>query len=226
MAERTRAIGFEPGYAVTRSLLGWGVVAGPFYLLVGVVHALLRPGFDFARHPLSLLMLTDTGWIQRANLILTGLMVIAAAVGLGRAAGGWRRARAVTALVAVFGVAMIGSGIFAPDPMPGFPPGAEVTASVSGILHLVLGAIGFLSLGAAAIVFAGWLRGRGARRAAALSVIAGVVVIVGFVGGGVLSAFPIGTLSLWLAVVTGFAWLLAASLFAYRVVPHPDADRR
>lgn len=226
MAERARAIGFDTGAAVTRSLLGWGVVAGPFYLLVGTVHALLRPGFDLARHPLSVLMLTDTGWIQRANLVLTGLMVIAAAVGLGRAALGWRRARVVTALVAVFGVGMIGSGIFAPDPIAGFPPGAEQTASISGILHLLLGAVGFLALGAAAIVFAGWLRERGSRRGGALSLIAGVVVIAGFVGGGALSAFPVGTLSLWIAVVAGFAWLLGASLYAYRVVPHPDAARR
>ena len=40
---------FDGRAAATRSFLGWGVVAGPFYLLVAVIHALLKPGFDFSR---------------------------------------------------------------------------------------------------------------------------------------------------------------------------------
>ena len=46
--------GFDRGAALTRSLLGYGVLAGPFYLAVGLVQALVREGFDFSRHPLSL----------------------------------------------------------------------------------------------------------------------------------------------------------------------------
>jgi hypothetical protein len=41
--------------AVPRSLLGCGVLAGPFYLVVGLAQAFLRDGFVFARHPLSVL---------------------------------------------------------------------------------------------------------------------------------------------------------------------------
>jgi hypothetical membrane protein len=211
--------------AVTRSLLGWGVVAGPFYVVVAVVHAGLKPGFDFSKHALSLMMLTDTGWIQRADLILVGLMVLAAAVGFARSVDGSQR-RAVAAFVGVFGASMIGSGIFAPDPMAGFPVGAEPTASVSGILHLVLGAVGFVSLGVAAIRFARWCWARGEAKAGVLSSAAGIVVIAGFVGGGALGTMTVGIVSLWLAVLTGFAWLLAASLHLYRTVPHPDLARR
>jgi hypothetical protein len=58
---------------VTRSLLGWGVVVGVFYLIVGLAQALLRDGFDLARHQLSLLMLGDFGSVQTANLVLPGL---------------------------------------------------------------------------------------------------------------------------------------------------------
>lgn len=62
MESTTRnAEGFDSAAAVTRSLLGWGVVAGPFYLVVGLVLALTRPGFDLSRHQLSLLMLGDGG---------------------------------------------------------------------------------------------------------------------------------------------------------------------
>ena len=53
--ERTNGSRFDRGAAVTRSLLGYGVLAGPFYLAVGLMQAFVRDGFDFARHPLSLL---------------------------------------------------------------------------------------------------------------------------------------------------------------------------
>ena len=42
----TDASGFDRGAAVTRSLLGYGVLAGPFYLVVGLVQALVRDGFS------------------------------------------------------------------------------------------------------------------------------------------------------------------------------------
>ena len=55
------------GAAVTRSLLRCGVLAGTFYLAVGLIQALLRDGFDLARHPLSLLANGRGGWVQTAN---------------------------------------------------------------------------------------------------------------------------------------------------------------
>src|SRR5262245_21334315 len=35
--------------ALTRSLLGYGLLAGPFYLVAGLVEALARPGFQLTR---------------------------------------------------------------------------------------------------------------------------------------------------------------------------------
>lgn len=216
---------FDGRAAATRSFLGWGLIAGPFYLLVAVVHALLRPGFDFSKHSLSLLMLTDTGWLQRLNLILVGIMVIAAAIGFSRSLDG-RARRAVAILVGIYGVALIASGIAAPDPMAGFPPGADATVTISGLLHLVFGGLGFIALGIAAIVFSAWCRRSGNTTGSALSLIAGIVVIAGFVGGGALAQMTVGVVLLWVAVVVGFAWLLAASLSAYRAAPHPVVAQR
>src|SRR5215831_16792598 len=65
-------------------LLRWGMMAGPFYLAVGLAQAFTRQGFDFARHPLSVLANGPGGWIQTANFVITGAMVIAAAVGVQR----------------------------------------------------------------------------------------------------------------------------------------------
>jgi hypothetical protein len=39
----------------TNMLLRCGAIAGPLYLAVGAIQGLVRDGFDFARHPLSVL---------------------------------------------------------------------------------------------------------------------------------------------------------------------------
>ena len=65
---------------VTRSLLGYGVLAGPFYVGVVLAQAWLRPGFDLAHDDASLLSNGSLGWIQVANFLLTGGMVVACAM--------------------------------------------------------------------------------------------------------------------------------------------------
>lgn len=214
---------FDRGAAVTRSLLGWGVVAGPFYLVVGLAQALLVPGFDLSRHALSLLLLGDLGWIQAVNLCLSGLMVLAAAVGFARVMP--RRANVWAAIfLGLYGVSLLAAAIFPPDPMGGFPVGGTdaTTASMSGLLHLMAGAIGFVSLAVAAVIVGAWFRRAGRRGAAILSWIAAAIIVLGFVGGAALAMVPAGIALLWLAVIVGWAWLAIASVTAYRVAPHPD----
>ncbi|MEN3309228.1 MAG: hypothetical protein V7603_5430, partial [Micromonosporaceae bacterium] len=40
----------DPAARITRSLLGYGVIAGPGYVVVSLVQALTRDGFDLRRH--------------------------------------------------------------------------------------------------------------------------------------------------------------------------------
>jgi hypothetical protein len=219
--------GFDGSAAVTRSLLGWGVVAGVIYLGVGVLLGLTRDGFEFARHPLSVLMLGEQGWMQRANLVLAGLMTLAAAAGFVRATSGARDGGRGGRLVGLFGVCLVASAVFAPDPMAGFPPGTPAgDPSIGGVLHLAFGAIGFVSLAAAMFAFANWFAGRPDPGWAKASRASGVVVALGFLGGAVLATQPVGVASLWIAVVTGWVWLGAASIHLYGLVPHPDLHRR
>jgi hypothetical membrane protein len=67
-------------------MLTVGIFAGPIYIIVGLAQILTREGFDMTRHPLSMLSLGDLGWIQIANFILTGSLVLTAAVALRRLA--------------------------------------------------------------------------------------------------------------------------------------------
>ncbi len=205
-------------------MLGWGVVAGPFYIAFGLILALTRDGFDLTRHSLSLLSLGEGGWLQILNFALTGIMVIVAGWGLLRAPTDRSRGTGIAVIIA--GAALVLAGVFRPDPVADFPPGAEATATTGGILHLVMGAALFIGLTVAALILAGTFARRGERGRAALSRILGVVVVVAFLAGAALSASPIGVGLLWLAVVAGFAWLLVSCLWVYRIVPHPDLSRR
>ncbi|WP_309128766.1 DUF998 domain-containing protein [Microbacterium sp.] len=216
--------GFDKRAAITRSMLGWGVVAGPFYLAFGLILALTREGFDLSRHALSLLTLGDGGWLQTLNFALTGVMVFVAGWGILRAIDGRGRGAGIAVIVA--GVAIALAGVFRPDPVAGFPAGEEASMSVSGMLHLALGVAEFVAFAVAALLLARYLSARGEKSRAMLSRIEGVVIVVAFAAGAALSAGPAGVALLWLAVVVSFAWLLLASVWVYRTVPHPDADKR
>lgn len=217
---------FDTHAAVTRSMLGWGVLAGPIYLGVGLVLAVNRAGFDLSEHALSLLMLGDGGWMQRVNLLASGLICGVAAVGFGRAMSRTGTSSRAPMLLLAFAIGLIASGIFPPDPVDGFPPGAESEASASGILHLAFGAFGFAFLAAACFVAARWIARRGDTGWSRYSRISGVAVLVGFVGGAALSQSSVVVALLWLAVVAGYAWIAATSVYLWRTVPHPDANRR
>jgi hypothetical protein len=197
--------------AVWRYLLRCGVAGGPFYLAIGLIQAWVRDGFDLARHPLSVLANGPGGWVQTANFVLTGLMVIAAAVGFGRALG--PKSRGMTWFLAGFGAAMIMAAIFPADPIDGFPPGAPkgppTSISTTGLIHFIVGALGFTFL-AISCFFAAWVMWRRqVSSLALLSLFSGVAIVLGFFGG---IALPMGVLGIWLAVVAGWAWLALMSL--------------
>lgn len=227
MDQPVTAEAFDSQAATTRSMLGWGVLAGPIYLAVGLGQATIRDGFDLASHPLSLLMLGEGGWIQTANLIATGVFVAVAAVGFRRVMGATQSGPAAGVLVMAFALGLIGSGIFAPDPMAGFPPGAKAGgASLSGVLHLGFGTVQFLALAAACFVTAHWWDARGEAIVRRFSTTCGVAIIVGFAGGAAFSNSPIGVGLLWITVLVSFAWLAVTSIQLWRATPHPDASRR
>ncbi|MDG4662970.1 DUF998 domain-containing protein [Mycobacterium sp. 236(2023)] len=211
----------DRGAAVTRSLLGWGVVAGPFYLLVGVILGSTRPGFDFTRHALSQLMLGQSGWIQRANFVLTGIMVIAAGTGMLRAIRSGR-GLAIGAPVVAAGLALVSGAVFVPDAVNDFPPGtATDDPTTSGILHLLCGAVQFVAIVVAASAYARWNSTRGRSGRAAVSAVLAAGILGGFAAGVALAQHPTGIALIWLAVLCEWIWLATASIQIYQWSPHP-----
>jgi hypothetical membrane protein len=202
----------ETPVRVTRSLLGYGVLAGPFYVVISLIQALTRAGFELSQHPWSVLANGEGGWIQTTNLILTGLMVIAAAVGMRRLLNGGKGGTWAPALIGVFGLGMVAGGIFKADPVAGFPAGttAPTEMSVSGMLHFLCGGVGFLCFIAACFVIAR----RFDRAWATYSRITGVVFLLAF--GGLAAGPGFGIIAFTIGVLASFAWLAATSVRLYR----------
>jgi hypothetical protein len=195
----------------TRGLLVCGAVAGPLFITVVVAQALTRTGFDLTRDAASLLDDGPRGWIQSANFIVAGLLLIAAAAGLRRSLRTGPGHTWIPRLITIAGIGMAGGGVFHPDPSGGFPPGtpasASAVASWHGVAHMLCGSAAFLALIAVCFVLARRLAASGKRRAAACSRIAGALCAVGVVTAGA----PHGSLTLFTGVSLALLWTAIAT---------------
>jgi len=201
--------------AVTRSLLGYGLVAGPFYLVVSLAQALTRPGFDLTRHSWSLLANGALGWIQIANLALTGLMVAAFALGVRRATGTVWAPR----LLAGTGVALVCAAALRADPSDGFPVGTPAgpgPVSWHGAGHLLAAGSGFACLAGAALVLAARFAAAGRGGLAWYARVSAIVFLAGFAAVAAGGGASWSILCFTAAVVVIFTWLTVTAGYLYR----------
>ena len=204
--------GFRSDPSASHLLLGCGVLAGPLYLVVGIAQALLRDGFDFSRHPLSVLANGPGGWMQTANFVITGLLVLGAAIGFRRALA--PKSRALSVFLGAFGASVLAAAVFRADPMDGFPVGTPLgpptSISTFGLIHFAVGGLGFICLAVSCFLAARALSHSNSRSLARLSVLCGVIVLLGFFGTvAIPNASPV--LGIWIAVVVGWTWLSVLS---------------
>ena len=193
----------SPAQRVTKSLLGYGVLAGPFYIAVSLTQAALRPGFDLRRHQWSLLMQGDLGWVQ---------------VGLHRALSGGPGSRWAPRLLAAYGLSLVVAAIFPPDPELGFPVGTPEGPGVfspHGVVHMAAGAVGFSCFAGACFVLARRYARAGRGGWAAFSRVTGAAFLAGFALIASTGGSMAGTLVFTAAVVLVWAWLSTVSRDAY-----------
>jgi hypothetical protein len=203
------------GTPLTRALLLCGLIAGPFYLVVGLSQALTRPGFDLTRHDLSLLANGDLGWIQITNLVLTGVLVAGFAIGLRRTLSFGRGRTWAPILLGVYGLGLIGAGCFTADPAFGFPPGTPANAhtiSWHGLLHFICGGVGFFGLIAACFVVAHRFASARQTGWGAYSRATGLIFLAAFVGIAMGSGQSWSVLGFWFGVVVAWTWMAALAL--------------
>jgi hypothetical protein len=204
-----------------RILLACGAVAGPLFVLLIVGQATTRDGFDAVRHPLSMLSLGRHGWIQTANFLVCGLLILASVAGLRRTLEPGTPGRVWgTRLLAIYGIGLIWAGVFRTDPALGYPPGTPdgdpVRVSWHGMLHNFAPVGIGLALSAACLVFARRFAREGRRGWALYSVLAPVAYLgLGF------AAFPVQDFRLMLlggAIIWTWASALCLNLMTGRTV--------
>jgi hypothetical protein len=196
---------------VTKWLLTCGILAGPLYIIVGLIQMAIRPGFDITRHALSLLANGDLGWIQILNFLMTGVLLVAGAVGVRHTLQPGPGSNWGPRMLGLYGLGMVGASIFSADPALGFPPGTSLennSISWHGMLHFVVGTIGFIGFISACFIFARRFRFYQKPGWTWYSLITGILFLVSFVGIASGSKGPV-SLFFAIAIVLGFIWISA-----------------
>ncbi len=221
METSTKSTGEQP--LVIRLLLACGAIGPLLFIVVFLIEGAARPGYSVWQDAVSALSLGEGGWMQITNFIVCGVLVLGFAIGLRLRLCTGRGSTWGPILFGIFGLCLIGAGIFVTDPGLGYPHEARtITLTVHGTIHSLLSLFGFISLSAACFVLArrdtadqasrGWVW---------YSVATGLLVVVFFVLTGVVTALngPAG-LTQRICILVGWSWiaLLAIRLMS-RLVP-------
>jgi hypothetical protein len=203
-----------------RLLLGCGAVGPLLFILVFLIEGATRPSYSAWHHMVSSLSQGEQGWMQITNFIVCGILVLCFAIGLRRVLHPGKGSTWGPILLGVFGLCLMGAGIFVTDPLLGYPPGAPSTPSVPGAIHVLLSLFVFTALPAACFVLARRFAGDPAWRGWTFySIATGILVLVLFVATDVVAAStnpnaPSGLVQR-LTIITGWVWIF---LFAFQLL--------
>lgn len=203
---------------VTRLLLGCGAVGAVLFVVVFTVDGATRAGYDPVRHPVSALSLGDRGWLQITNFVVSGLLLLAFAVGLRRATRPGPGSRWGPLLVGTYAVALALSGPFVMDPIEGYPPGTpapgDADPSWHHTVHDVAGVVVFVALPVAGFVLARWFAARRRPGWAVYSVVSGAlgVALLGAFGTAYESGHAAAGLVQRAMIVAGWSWVTLVAL--------------
>ena len=202
----------------TRLLLICGALAGPFFTIVWFIAGLKRANYDPMRYPISSLSMGESGWIQIANFLVTGSLILAFSVALRQILRQPSGSVWGPLLIGLVGLGLIGAGFFVTDPLNGYPPGTPLIPTertTHGILHDLFGVPVFLGLPIACFVFARLFDRRGERNWVWYSRLSGIgmfaVFFVARLGFRLLPTYPdlaanFGLLQR-ITLIIGLAWL-------------------
>jgi hypothetical protein len=208
-----------------RPLLLAGVVGPLLFIAVFLIEGLTRPGYSAWRNFVSQLATGDGGWVQVANFLVCGTLVLGFSAGLVQAMDKGRGATASAVLLGAFALSLIVAGILVTDLALGYPVGAPVVHTTHGLIHGLAGLAAFTILPAAALVMAWHFGGDPAsRRWAIYSAAVGLPIIACFIGGNVLSVLdaqgtlpnaPTGFVQR-IAIIAGWTWIALVALHFLR----------
>ncbi|GAA3943767.1 DUF998 domain-containing protein [Actinoplanes auranticolor] len=208
----------------SRLLLLCGLLAGPLFVVTFLLEGASRDGYDPLRHPVSSLALGPGGWVQIGAFLTAGLLTLAFAVGLRRSLGRGPGSAAGPLLIGVWGVGLLGAGVFVTDPVSGYPAGTPATPdapSRPGLLHdLAFSLPGFVGFAAAMVVLTYAFARRHAPGWAIYSGLSAIAFLVLFVlasAGFAQDPRWVSTAGLLQRLAVGVGWLWLGLLAARRL---------
>jgi hypothetical membrane protein len=185
-----------------RGRLACGVAGGLLFPVVFLSNDHVKAGYDPVRDSVSEAAIGPGGWVQIANFVITGGLMVVFSTGLRVVVSRW-----TGRLVAVFGISLVLAGVFVSDSRP------DGTRTGHGNMHEIVSLVVFSALAAASFTAARWrpARWRPARwqptrwwrwycRAT------GVAVPVLFLAAGAVSAG--GGVLQRLTIIVGWTWLI------------------
>lgn len=212
---------------VTLSLL-CGAIGPLLFIVVFLVEGVTRADYNPLRYPVSSLSIGALGWIQAANFLMVGLLLVAFALGLRRVLRTSTGRVWGPLLIGLSGIGLFGAGIFTTDPIFGYPPGAPLVLAqytLHGHLHDFFSVLLFIGLPAACFVFCRRFATLGERGWAIYSILAGLAMLLTFVLAGLgftqnPSLVNVAGVFQRLSIIIGLTWiaLLAFHLMGKR--PH------
>jgi hypothetical membrane protein len=178
-------------------------VAGPVvFALVALVHSLLRPEHSLVADPVSALAAGPSGWIQNANFLLFGALMIAYAIGLHL--GVRRRSRwgsVGVAFLVLSGIGLMWGGLFPATDATGAFDEDRLLHVPGFIMTFLGGGIGLIAMSRRMARDSRW------RDLATYALLSGVAMLVLIVAGGGLVRPPGAPLHAWFGL---FQWMMLA----------------
>jgi hypothetical protein len=206
-----------------RVLLVAGSSGAIAFAAVFTILTATRAAYDPVRHFVSILSLGDGGWAQIANFVVGGLLIAGLGIGMAQSLTSGPGARWVPRLVTIAGIALVGCGVFIPDPSLGYPPGTpdELVTPLTwhGAIHYLCATV--IGIGLSAAVLLALRRGLALGDGALVVIsIATVVVAVGgcalvLLFGGPDPVQLVGVLER-IGIYAGWAWLAGVGILGLR----------
>jgi hypothetical membrane protein len=138
------------GITMNSRQLAWGGIVGPtLFVTVFLIEGWLRPGYDPLKVYVSELSLGPRGWIQIANFVVFGLLLLAFTRRVAFKFGDGKASRGGILLLTILAICFLLSGPFVMDPT--HTPPNQIT--IHGTLHGILGGIVFSLMPVSCFVF-------------------------------------------------------------------------
>jgi hypothetical membrane protein len=177
-------------------------IAGPIiFAVVALVHSLLRPDHSLVTHPVSALAAGPSGWLQNANFLLFGVLMIAYAIGLHLGVRPTKWGVVGVTFLVLSGVGLMWGGVF---------PATDATGAFDGdrLLHVPGFIMTFLGGGIGLIVMSRRMaRDSRWKSLATYALVTGIAMLVLILVGGGLVRPPGAPLHAWFGL---FQWVLLA----------------